>query len=170
MSIQRELLRRSSDLQPSSRLGGSRLNFSDSLAFLTFHPTDSSRIHLDYSSSTGHYSAGSEACASRRGADADPASERWGDAMCLFWGSVPARAMFGIAGREASDAFLGMTEHPSRPSAQLSWDSRAKYQISRMSNNTGRDVQEVANRYVKSRRLLTLKKHDVTGTVWQIEK
>lgn len=53
------------------------------------------------------------------------ASERWGDAMCLFWGYVPTRAMFGIAGREASDAFLGMTEHPSRPSAQLSWDSRA---------------------------------------------
>lgn len=55
----------------SSRLGGSRLNFSDSLAFLAFHPPDSSRIHLDYSSSTGYYSAGSEACASRRGADSD---------------------------------------------------------------------------------------------------
>lgn len=135
MSIQRDLLRRSSDLQPSSRLGGSLLNFSDSLAFLTFHPTDSSRIHLDYSSSTGYYSAGSKACASRRGADADPpltpawrryaASEQWGVAMCLFGGYVPTRAMFGIAGREASDAFLGMTEHLSRPSAQLSWDSRA---------------------------------------------
>lgn len=153
MSIQRVPPRRSSEHQPSSRLGGSRLNFSDSLAFLAFHPTDSSRIHLDYSSSTGYYSAGLEACASRRGADTDPAAmhprmrdglpssedrrsaascsarpggaKRWDDILCLFWGCVPTRAVFGIAGREACDAFLRVTEHTSRLSAQLSWDSRA---------------------------------------------
>lgn len=40
-------------------------------------------------------------------------------------GYVPTRAMFGTAGREASDEFLRMTEHPSRPTAQLSGDGRA---------------------------------------------
>lgn len=68
--------------------------------------------------------------------------------------------MFGIAGREASDEFLRMTEHPSSPSAQLSGD--VKYRISRMSNNSERDVQEVANRNVKSIRCANL-----DGTCWR---
>lgn len=39
----------------------------DSRAFLAFHPTDSSRIHLDRSSSRGDYSAGLEVvCESSR--------------------------------------------------------------------------------------------------------
>lgn len=38
--------------------------------------------------------------------------------------------MFGIVGREASNKFLGMTEHPSRP-AQLSGDGD---QISNIQN------------------------------------
>lgn len=85
----------------SSRLRGSRLNFSDSLAFLAFHPSDSSRIHLDNSFSAGYYSAGSEARTSRHGADTDSrATHRRmpeGPSELGGWSDLQVPAQLGLA-------------------------------------------------------------------------
>lgn len=45
----------------------------------------------------------------------------WGDILCLL-GMCSYMRMFGIAGGEASDAFLEVTEHPSHYPVLLGWE------------------------------------------------